>query len=190
VAPECDPGAVHLRILKAAPCNRRCLIVVTARDDADPFLTGDPKMLVSHGAMILVIDGAKMSLLRNRGKDFAVDLELVEHGAKQAASTTEMGTDKPGRSFASVGRTRSAYQATDYHQAEEDDFAKAATEKLNDLAQQSNLDFIVIAAPHVLGVMRHHYSPHLRNRLIAEINKDYAGRPTADVAELLRNHEL
>jgi hypothetical protein len=113
---------VHLKILKATPCNRRCLSVATARDDADPFLTGDPKMLVSHGAMILVIDGAKMSLLRNRGKDFAVDLELVEHGAKQAASTAEMGTDKPGRSFASAGRTRSAYQATDYHQAEEDDF--------------------------------------------------------------------
>jgi protein required for attachment to host cells len=164
--------------------------MVIGCDAADQLLAGDPKMLVSHGTMILVIDGARMSLFRNHGKDFAGELELVEHRAQQAASTAEIGTDKPGRSFASVGRTRSAYQATDYHQAEEDDFAKAATEKLNGLAQQSNLDFIVIAAPHVLGVMRHHYSPHLRKRLIAEIDKDYAGRPAADVAELLRIHEL
>lgn len=146
-------------------------------------------MLVSHGAMILVIDGAKMSLFRNCGKDFAVDLEQVEHGAQQAARTAEIGTDRPGRSFGSTGKSRSAYEATDYHQAEEDYFAKAATEKLNGLALQSNLDFIVVAAPRVLGVMRAHYSADLRKRLVAEIDKDYAGRPVADVAAMLRNYE-
>jgi protein required for attachment to host cells len=146
-------------------------------------------MLVSHGAMILVIDGAKMSLFRNRGKDFAADLELVEHSAKQAARTAEIGTDKPGRSFGSTGKSRSAYEAPDYHQAEEDEFAKAAAEKLNALALQSNLDFIVVAAPRVLGVMRGHYSVDLRKRLVAEIDKDYAGRPLADVAVLLRTYE-
>ena len=147
-------------------------------------------MLVSHGAMILVIDGAKMSLFRNRGKDFAADLELVEHGTNSTASTAKLGTDKPGRSFSSKGRSRSAYQSTDFHQAEEDAFATAATDKLNGLAKQSNLDFIVVAAPRVLGVMRQHYSTDVRKRLIAEIDKDYAGRPAADVAELLRHHEL
>ena len=146
-------------------------------------------MLVSHGAMILVIDGAKMSLFRNRGKDFAAELEMVEQSSKNAPNTAEMGTDKPGRSFSSKGRSRSAHEATDYHQVEEDDFAKAATEKLNTLAQQSSLEFIIVAAPRVLGVMRAHYSADLRKRLVAEIDKDYAGRPVADVAELLRHHE-
>ncbi len=146
-------------------------------------------MLVSHGALILVIDGGKMSLFRNRGKDFAADLELVEKGAKHAANTADLGTDKPGRSFSSTGLLRSAHQSTDFHQAEEDVFAAAATEKLNGLAKQSNLDFIVVAAPHVLGVMRQHYSTDFRKRLVAEINKDYAGRSVADIAELLRHHE-
>lgn len=147
-------------------------------------------MLVSHGAMILVIDGAKMSLFRNRGNDVAADLELIEHSARHAASTAEIGTDKPGRSFSSTGHTRSAYETTDYHQVEEDDFAKAATEKLNSLARESNLEFIVVAAPHVLGIMRAHYDADLRKRLVTEIVKDYAGRPAADIAELLRHHEL
>lgn len=139
--------------------------------------------------MIMVVDGAKMSLFRNRGKDFAADLELVEHVEEHSASNAQLGTDKPGRSFSSTGKTRSAYETTDYHQVAEDDFAKGVIEKLNGLAQQSNVDFIVVAAPRVLGVMRKHYSPDLRKRLIVEIDKDYTGRPVADVAELLRNHE-
>ena len=146
-------------------------------------------MLISHGAIILVIDGAKMSIFRNRGKDFAADLELVEQNAKHASSNAELGTDKSGRSFGSQRRARSAYQSTDYHQAEEDAFATAATEKLNSLAQQSHFDFIVIAAPRVLGVMRQHYSSGLRKQMVVEIAKDYAGRPVADVIELLRHHE-
>jgi protein required for attachment to host cells len=147
-------------------------------------------MLVSHGAMILVIDGAEMSLFRNRGRDFLPDLELVDHRDKHVASTAEIGTDRPGRSFSSKGGTRSAYETTDYHQVEEDDFATATTETLNALAQQSNLEFIVIAAPRVLGVMRQHYTSDLRKRLVAEIDKDYVGRPAADIAKLLRHHEL
>ena len=146
-------------------------------------------MLISHGGIVLVIDGAKMAIFRNCGKDFAADLELLEQNVKHAAKTAELGTDKPGRSFSSKGQARSAYQSTDYHQAEEDAFATAAIEKLNSLAEQAPLDFIVIAAPRVLGVMRHHYSAGLRKQLVAEIAQDYAGRPVADVAELLRHHE-
>lgn len=146
-------------------------------------------MLVAHGAIIMVIDGAKMSLFRNRGKDYSADLELIEDTAKHTATTTVLGADKPGRSFSSKGVNRSAYESTDYHQAEEDDFAKAAIIKLNGLAQQSNLDFVLLAAPRVLGVMRQHYSANLRKRLVAEIDKDYAGRPALEIAKLLRQYE-
>lgn len=147
-------------------------------------------MLVSHGAMIMVIDGAKMSLFRNRGKDSSADLELVENAAKHAASTAEIGSDKPGRTFSSKGNSRSAYETTDYHQSQEDEFAKVATQQLNALAHQSHLDFIVIAAPRILGVMRRHYNADLRKQLIAEIDKDYARRTAEDIAQLLQHHSV
>lgn len=147
-------------------------------------------MLVSHGAMIMVIDGAKMSLFRNRCKDFSADLELVENATKHAASTTEIGSDRPGRSFSSNGNARSAHETTDYHRAEEDEFAKVATQQLNALAHQSHLDFIVIAAPRILGVMRRHYNADLRKQLIAEIDKDYARRTAEDIAQLLQHHSV
>jgi protein required for attachment to host cells len=146
-------------------------------------------MLVFHGAMILVIDGAKLSLFRNRGRDFAIDLELVEQNAKHMEHTAEMGTDKPGRSFSSVGQGRSALETTNFHQVKEDNFAKTAIEKLNKLAELSDLDFIIVATPHVLGIMRPRYSTDLKHRLIAEIDKDFAGRPAAEVAALLLYHE-
>lgn len=146
-------------------------------------------MLVPHGTMIMVLDGAKMSLFRNRGKDFSPILEPIEHSRHYAAKTAALGSDRPGRSFSSNGHGRSAYQSTDYHQAEENEFAKAATETLNALAVQSKLAFIVVAAPTVLGFMRKHYGADLRRHLIGEIDKDYASRPAADIALLLRDHE-
>jgi protein required for attachment to host cells len=132
--------------------------------------------------------GQKMSLFRNRGREFAIDLEMVEHRITHAETTADMGTDKPGRSFSSAGVGRSAYEATDFHQIEEDKFAAAAINTLNGLAQQSKFDFIIVAAPHVLGVMRHHYSADLKKRLVAEIDKDFAGRPSTEVAELLQDY--
>jgi protein required for attachment to host cells len=146
-------------------------------------------MLVSHGAVIMVVDGAKMSLFRNRGKDFVADLEMIEETKHHVGPTSALGTDKPGRSFSSSGHGRSAHESTDFHQVEEDDFAAGAVGKLNAMAQQSSLDFIIVAAPHVLGVMRKQYSAALRKGLRAEIAKDYAGRSAKDVADLLRNHE-
>ena len=146
-------------------------------------------MLVTHGAIIMVADGAKMSLFRNRGKDFAPDLELIEHCTNFVASTAELGSDKPGRSFTSMGNMRSSYESSDYHQMDENKFATAAIEKLNILAKHSILHFIVVAAPRVLGLMRKHYSADLRKQLIAEINRDYAGHNYTDVADLLRHHE-
>jgi protein required for attachment to host cells len=146
-------------------------------------------MLVPHGTMIMVLDGAKMALFRNRGKDFSPDLEPVEHSQHHAEKTAALGSDKPGRSFNSKSHGRSAYQSTDYHQVEEDEFAKAATATLNALAAQSDAAFIVVAAPTVLGLMRKHYGADLRTHLIGEIDKDYASRPAADIARLLRDRE-
>jgi protein required for attachment to host cells len=165
-------------------------LVVTVRDAVESILDRGRIMLVPHGTMVMVIDGAKMSLLRNRGTDFAPALKLVDHNEHHSAKTAELGSGKPGRSLSSIGHGRSAYESTDFHQSEEDAFVKAATERLNALAISSDLRFIVIAAPHVLGVMRKQYSADLHTRLVGEINRDYAARSAADIAALLRDQDI
>jgi protein required for attachment to host cells len=141
-------------------------------------------MLVAHDTHVMVLDGANKSLFRNRGKDFAPDLERIDHRQRNAGRTSELGSDRPGRSFQSTGSTRSAYESTDYHQQEEDEFAEAAADQLNALLTNGS-GAILIAAPHVLGVMRKRLTPEARSRITAEIDKDYAQRSVEDIVAFL-----
>ena len=141
-------------------------------------------MLVAYDTHVMVIDGANRSLFRNRGKDLAPDLERIDHRHRQTGRTSEMGTDKPGRSFQSSGSGRSAHESTDYHEQEEDRFAHEAADQLNMLLT-ADASAILIATPHVLGVMRKRLTPAARSRITAEIDKDYAQRSVADITEFL-----
>lgn len=141
-------------------------------------------MLVAHDTHVMVIDGANKSLFRNRGKASAPDLQRIYHRHRQTARTSDMGTDKPGRSFQSAGSARSSHEGTDYHQQEEDRFADEAADQLN-LLLNNGASAILIATPHVLGVMRKRLTPEARSRITAEIDKDYAQRSVADIAALL-----
>ena len=141
-------------------------------------------MIVAHESHIMVIDGSNKSLFRNRGKDFAPDLERIDHRHRQTGRTSEMGSDKPGRSFQSSGNGRSAHESTDYHQQAEDLFANEAADQLNMLLT-AGASAILIATPHVLGVMRQRLAPEARSRITAEIDKDYAQRSVEDITALL-----
>lgn len=141
-------------------------------------------MLVAHDTHVMVIDGANKSLFRNRGKDFALDLERIDHHQRNGGRTSDLGSDRPGRSFQSTGSTRSAHDSTDYHQQDEDEFAEAAADQLNALLTNGS-GAILIAAPRVLGVMRKRLTPQTRSRITVEIDKDYAQRSVEDIVALL-----
>lgn len=143
-------------------------------------------MIVAHGTYVMVVDGANMSLFRNQGRGLAPNLEPVDQRDNHADRTADIGSDKPGRSFQSIGKGRSAHEGSDYHQQEEDRFANAAADKLDGILTDS-ISGILIAAPHVLGVMRKRLSPATRARIKVEIDRDYAGRSIADITALLVN---
>lgn len=146
-------------------------------------------MIVPNGTLIMVLDGAQMSLFRNDGEAFAPRLTEIEHGDDPALSTAELGSDRPGRSFQSSGTARSSYDGPDYHQKEEDRFTLKAATKLNALASAKGARLVLVAAPHVLGIMRPHLDASTKHTLKAEIPKDFSGRSAQDVAEMLVNHE-
>jgi protein required for attachment to host cells len=146
-------------------------------------------LLIPHGAHVMVVDGARMSLFRNRGKDFDPRLELIEERKRQAPRTSAIGTDRPGRSRQNLGTAGGTHQGTDFHQMVEDEFAAAAAARLGDLLHSEEASAVLVASPKALGVMRRQLGSKLRGRLIAEIDKDYAGRPAADVVELLASAE-
>jgi protein required for attachment to host cells len=142
-------------------------------------------MLIAHNTRIMVIDGAHMSLFRNRGQDSALDLERIEHRESPSERTSDMGTDRPGRSFQTTDKGRSAHEVSDFHQQDEDRFSIEAA-KLLGAELIGDICGILVAAPHVLGVMRKHLP---REKLIAEIDKDFAQRSVSDITDMLVRYE-
>lgn len=146
-------------------------------------------MLIAHDTLIMAIDGARMCLFRNKGSVREPRLELLAEEQQKAPSTTELGDDQPGRSFQSRSDRRGAYETTDLHQKVEDDFTIKMAELLAFHMHDDDRRAILIAPPHVLGLMRKHLPENIKERLIAEIDKDYAGRTALDVAKLLGEYE-
>jgi protein required for attachment to host cells len=140
-------------------------------------------MLIAHDALIMALDGARMSLFQNKGSVRDPVLELLAEEERKTPSTAELGDDQPGRAFQSSGIGRGAYEMTDLHQQGEE------VELLIFHMKNNDRKTIMIAPPHVLGLMRKHLPDEIRKRSLAEIDKDYAGRTALEVAELLDKHE-
>jgi protein required for attachment to host cells len=149
----------------------------------------EARLLIPHGAHIMVVDGARMSLFRNSGRDSALRLDLLDEEEKPSPRSSAMGTDRPGRSRQNLGTAGGAHQGTDFHQMEEDEFAAAAADRLAILLRTESARAVLVAARRSLGIMRKQLGPKLRSRLIAEIDKDFAGRSAQDVAKMLARAE-
>ncbi len=146
-------------------------------------------MLIPHGAHVLVLDGAKLLLLRNSGTDTAPNLAVAKHDQHDSAATHDQGSDEPGTAQASTGSVRSGYEQTDHHQQDEDRFAVAAAEMLKtEVLAHRIMQLIVVAAPKTLGVLRKHYHGEVEKRLLGEIAKDVAGRPNDEITALILAH--
>ena len=145
-------------------------------------------MKIAHGTLVLAADGQKALLFRNEGdRKFAV-LQTLAREEIANPPTSELGSDRPGRSFASIGRRRSGYDETDRHRQAEDRFAKRSAELLEQAAREGEADLVIVAPPQFLGSLRAHLPPLVRRRLRAEIAKDLVHHETDDVAAAVARH--
>ena len=142
-------------------------------------------MKISRGEWIVVADGAKALVLENVGDAMFPDLRTKEVYDHDGRRTSELGTDKPGRAFNSVGAARSAVQQTDFHDLEEQRFLADLATRLHKAVQGGEAtSLIVIAPPRALGVLRKEFSPDVRKAIKAEVEKDYVKLP---VDQILRH---
>lgn len=146
-------------------------------------------MHIASGTLIMAVDGAKMLLFRNDGDAIRPALTTVEHREIADPPSREQGTDTPGRTFASVGRRRSAYSETDWQRQTESRFAADAAGTLAAKAAEEKSGIVVIAPPRTLGELRKHYDAAVKTRLLAEIGKDLAGHSTDDIVGAVAAYE-
>ena len=116
-------------------------------------------MLIANDALVMALDGARMSLFRNKGTEREPKFELPAEEHHKAPSTADLGDDRPDRTFQSVGSTREAYEGTDWHQQQEDEFAEEMAELFNFHMAHEARKGVLIAPPKMLGTIRKYLHP-------------------------------
>lgn len=146
-------------------------------------------MNIHHRALILVADGQVYVLLRNEGNFPHPVLKLEAKGEHVSRPTSEQGSDRSGRAFATSGSRRSAMEQTDYHQLEMDGLAKQVAAILQDRADKDDFEeLIVVAPPHTLAELRRHRGEAVAKRLVAEVDKDLTKHTIDQITEILMRH--
>jgi protein required for attachment to host cells len=144
-------------------------------------------MLMSHGAIVLAVDGGRMRLFRNRGQVRSIELETICERDLHNPPTHVLSEPQPGRSFQSGGPMRSAHETTDTHQRREDVFCREALDQaLAEGAQGAEL--IVIAPARVIGVLRKQMKARGKGQAVREIVKDLTALSPHALGQRLRDH--
>src|SRR5258708_7968114 len=139
-------------------------------------MTREPRPLVPHDSLILVGDGQKALFLRNRGKPRHVDRVVENSLERDNPPTREQGTDRPGRSAASLGAARSAFEEVDWHHLAKERFASELAETLYRHVHANRFErLVVIAPPKILGDLRRAFHAEVAGR-IASGRKTDRGR--------------
>ncbi len=142
-------------------------------------------MQLKHDAWVIVADGAKYLVLRNHGDDQFIDLRLIGKKEIENPPAHEQATDRPGR-MPDDGHGKSAFQDTDWHVLEEQRFAKDLAADLMKWAEKGRFQkLVVIADPRTLGELRAAYADQLKEKLVAEIDKDFTNSPIEQIETAL-----
>jgi len=143
-------------------------------------------MPLANNALVLVTDGRKTLFFRNHGDVNQIDLRTEAHDEREDLSDGQMKTDAPGTSHQSAGSGRSSYEETDFHQLEEDRWAKTAAEEVNKRALANDFDALaIIAPPKTLGELRKQLHKEAARRVVCEIPKEMTGRTIPDIEKLI-----
>ena len=143
-------------------------------------------MSLPHQALVLVADGRKMLFLRNHCDDSQIDLRTEAHEEREDRKDHELKSDAPGTMKQSGGFGRPALDETDFHQQEEERWAKTAAEELKKRALRNDFDALaIIAPPKTLGVLRKELHKEVERRLVLTLGKEMTDRPIPDIEDLL-----
>jgi protein required for attachment to host cells len=131
-------------------------------------------MLLPHGTVIALVDGAKFELFRNGGNE--ADPELAHLPSPTLDSANHSGASHRS----STGNHADSLVNEDAH-------AIAVVAWLNAQILGHKIEhLVIIAPPRTLGEMRHHYHRELQVRLVGELTKDLIGRKGPEIVAALR----
>ena len=132
---------------------------------------------------VLIADAARARVYEMRGKgkgltaveDMALDAEL--------APSREIGTDRPGRAFNSVGSLRHAMESpTDPNREQKRRFARRIAEAVEERQAAGSFDRLVVVAPAVtMGDLRAALPDRVKASVTAEVVADLTNTPVNEL---------
>ncbi len=145
-----------------------------------------PEVIIPHNGYVFVGDGRKALVLRNEGDAQLPDLKTEQVFVDDNPLTHEQGTDRPGRAHSSIGAGRSSVKQTDWHALEEHRFARDVAAALDRVVRERDVKaLVVVAPPRALADLRHAFSKQVKDRIIAEVDKDLTRHPVYDIEKHL-----
>lgn len=137
---------------------------------------------IDRGGWVVVCDGAKALVLQNVGSRANLNLKTKEVYEQADPKTHEIGTDKPGRTFNSMGNGRSAVEQPDWHDQQEQRFlAKLAARLDKAVLGGETPSLVVVAPPRAIGMLRRAFTTHVQQAIRAEVEKDYVKMPLDEI---------
>lgn len=145
------------------------------------------KLSIPHDALVFVGDGQKALFLRNAGDATLANLTTERVFTDENPPTHEQGTDRPGRAFKRAATNlRSGVETTDWHELEKERFAKRVASALEQLVRAEKIKaIIVVAPPRTLAELRSAFHADVKERIIAEIDKDLTKFPVDQIEKHL-----
>jgi protein required for attachment to host cells len=146
------------------------------------------KIKIPHDAVVFVGDGRKALFLRNAGDEKFPNLKTEQVFVDQNPPTHDQGSERPGRLFAgaSAKDQRSAIEPTDWHEIEEQRFARKVADAFEKLVRERKVKAAIVAAPpRTLAELRHTFHDDVKARIVAEVDKDFTKHPVDEIEKHL-----
>jgi protein required for attachment to host cells len=146
------------------------------------------KIAIPHNAIVFVGDGRKALFLRNEGDEKFPNLKTEQVFTDHNPPTHEQGSERPTRTFASGHGSdrRSGIEQVDWHDLEEHRFADQVAAALEKVVRERKVETLVIVAPpRTLAELRRVFHTDVRQRIIAEIDKDLTKQPVYEIEKHL-----
>ena len=139
---------------------------------------------------ILIADGARARVLNYLGRQSGVEQLPGCDWLAPHAPDRELGSDRPGRAFDSVGKGRHAIDPhTNLHRSNKADFARQITNRLTQKLKAGAFErLVLIAPPKALGDIRNNLDQELSKCVYAQVPLDLTHVPNDEIGSYLKQH--
>jgi len=140
-----------------------------------------------HGAWIVIADGGRARIVTPAADGRGYETLRAIDAASAHLRTTELGSDKPGRTMErATGMHHSMQPRSDRHQAAKQEFVGVVAEIINHAAARGEFGSLVLVAPsRQLAALRHGLDAAASGKLAGSLSKDLTKVPDGELASHL-----